>query len=88
MIPGLEATKLQVEIDCLTFSSEAPLLFRNCGWNACKRHFWNVFAKVPKKEYTVWIADPLSKFTIFEVTSEASCLGDIVELKTLRGEDG
>lgn len=35
LIPGIESTKLVIEIDCPVFRKENPEWFKACGWNDC-----------------------------------------------------
>jgi hypothetical protein len=43
VLPGLLSTKLSVKIDCLELKSQNPRVFKQCGWNACTKHYYEVF---------------------------------------------
>lgn len=42
VLPGLLSTKLSVIIDCPVLQKDNPRIFRQCGWNACEKKFYEV----------------------------------------------
>ena len=69
VLPGILSTKLSVEIDCNTLKTKNPEVFNACGWNSCKKEFYEFWKFVPNTEYDVWFPDitsPLSILTYSE----------------------
>jgi hypothetical protein len=42
VLPGLLSTKLIVQIDCKELREKNPRMFRECGWNACEKKWYQV----------------------------------------------
>jgi hypothetical protein len=51
---GLYGSKLTVEINCEVFKRRNPSLFETCGWTHCTKAFFEVWKRVPEKEYELW----------------------------------
>ena len=86
IIPGIMSTKLTIEIDCQVFKENNPIFFKECGWNHCRKKFWEFWKSVPKLEYNVWIPEitsPLSILNINEKTNIcwARFLKQIIDIK-------
>ena len=47
--PGLMASKLVVELDCVVFRENYPEIFKNCGFTTCEKKSY--FDHVPHSEY-------------------------------------
>ena len=50
LIPGLNSSKLVVELNCQEFREHNPEHFNMCGWTSCEHNH----EKAPKKEFSLW----------------------------------
>lgn len=75
VLAGFTGSKLQVEIDCPVLKENHPDLFQNCKWTSCKQtDAVNYFSSVPKSEYSLWLPELTSPFSLLSVTKSAkSC---------------
>jgi len=60
LIPGIEDSRLIVEIDCHILKEQQPAVFEICGWTNCLGGLHS-----PKKEYLGWFPHVLSPMSIF-----------------------
>lgn len=65
--PGIFSTKLVVEINCENMRQQNPELFRTCGWTHCEE---KLLARVPKKEYILWVPDILNDLNLLSMNQE------------------
>jgi hypothetical protein len=64
-LPGIAGSKLRAIIDCKVFKANDPQGFEACGWKTC------IGIAEPKKEYKIWIAEPLDPMSIYIDTEQA-----------------
>ena len=77
LTPGILSTKLMVEIDCETLKASHPEVFKSCGWTKCEKNYWDIFDKVPLKEYILWISPLTSPLSIVEWVKSHFCFTGI-----------
>lgn len=71
------SSKLVVEINCEELRENNPEIFKGCGWNSCKKIPFDIFEKVPKKEYLLWIPTALSPMSIVEFLKSHYCFSNL-----------
>ena len=64
VLAGISGTKLQIQIDCQTLRANNPTVFDQCRWTSCTGLNNNIIGSTPKPEYTVWIPDITSPFSL------------------------
>ena len=64
VLAGISGTKLQVQIDCETLRANNRLVFDQCRWTSCTGWSTNIIGSTPKPEYTIWIPDITSPFSL------------------------
>lgn len=80
LIPGVMGTKLVAEIDCEELKTHENETFRECGWTDCSKSRFEVWKKVPKKEYELWIPSITSPMSLFTLSSNASlCFAHLIK---------
>lgn len=70
IVPGMLGTKISIEIDCNVLKTQNSEVFKACGWNECKKEFWEFWKYVPSKEYDVWFPDINSPLTILTYSEQ------------------
>lgn len=79
LVPGLAGTKLTIEIDCDTLQKSHPTAFSQCGWNACKKSFYEFWKKVPDPEYVLWVPEAGSPLSVLSSSKAANlCFAQLV----------
>jgi len=79
VLAGMAGTKLRVVIDCPLLRASHRDVFDTCGWSSCDRTWTDVFGKAPREEYTVWIPDAVSPFSLLSPTSRTkACLAAVL----------
>ena len=82
IVPGIMSTKLTIEIDCKDFRKHNPITFSACGWNNCKKNFWEFWKSVPKKEYNIWLPKINSPLTILNLDEKTNiCWANFLKQK-------
>jgi Lecithin:cholesterol acyltransferase len=81
VLAGMSGTKLQVLIDCETLKQSNPKLFNQCRWTSCTGCSTNIIGNTPKPEYTIWIPDLTSPFSLANPKEHAKeCLAGLSAL--------
>lgn len=81
ILPALLSTRLIVEIDCETLRGKNPGLFKLCGWNSCKKDFYEFWKYVPLPEYQLWIPSITGPLSIFQFKEKKNqCWANFVKL--------
>jgi len=81
LVPGVLATKMQVELDCDTFKKAHPSAFEACGWNTCKEPSWyELWKRKPKKTYNLWIPDIFSPMSVIANELHPKCFREFFTL--------
>ena len=72
VLAGITGTKLQLTIDCQTLRSNHPDIFTSCKWTTCDPKSSSSVTSVPKSEYTLWVPDMISPFSLTNPSKESS----------------
>lgn len=82
VLAGMAGTKLRVVIDCPKLRANHRDIFDTCGWSSCERSWSDVFGKAPREEYTVWIPDAISPFSLLSPTARTkACLAAVLGIR-------
>ena len=75
VLAGITATKLQLKIDCKTLRENHPDIFSTCRWTRCDSSIQGTTSSIPKQEYTIWVPDIISPFSLTNPSKDSStCL--------------
>lgn len=81
LVPATIATRLLVQIDCEVLKAENPQIFKICGWNACSKRFYEIWKRVPKPEYKLWISSLLGPISMFKFSDRKNfCFSKFMRL--------
>jgi Lecithin:cholesterol acyltransferase len=88
VLAGITGTKLQIQVDCPTLQANHPKLFSNCKWTSCDAKTTSSLVTVPKPEYTLWIPDLVSPFSLANPSEEAhQCLVGLFGINHIREQN-
>ena len=68
VLAGVAGTKLHIQIDCPVLRANHPDIFSTCKWTTCES---SILGSKPKSEYSIWIPDLISPFSLVNPTASA-----------------
>ena len=81
ILSGLLGNKMTVDIDCQQLKIHHPELFTYCGWTHCEKQSFEIWKKVPEKEYLLWVPELLGPFNMLSLTEKTNkCWAGFIKL--------
>lgn len=91
VLAGIIGTKLNILIDCEELRSQHPDIFEVCGWRSCNSNVPSYLRRifgVPHKEYSAWIPDVTSPFSLLDPRASAKqCFKRLLGLRHVKKGD-
>ena len=81
LVPPFTGSRLLVNINCRVLRAKQPELFKLCGWNACRKGYFEFWKHVPRRQYKLWMSSFFGPLSIFQFSAKKNmCWSNLIKL--------